>query len=306
MLPRPRCPWWFVWLVAVALALCLRALLPASATAPGDALPQLAFWQFIVAIAGAIWKGLEVAGRVALQILTWSVQQLWVFATTVYNAVKRVGSAFAIVGRKVWNFLEATYDHVLKPAWTKFWHWFDRFRRWLEDVARPIFKFLRTVHDVLLKFYTHFIRPILDFLDLTRGVLRTLGTFGLKWARTLDRKLADIEDKIDRPFRLVMAKVNEIINLVNRVVTADGLFQRVALMRSIARDYRLVYNTLVNSFSHPLTAGDLDDLEKDKPDAAAVRLAPFHQFVDTSDGPWAPTIHELVQIALQEATLLRR
>ncbi len=303
MLPRPRCPWWFVWLVALALALGLRLLTPAPDAGGGDALPQLAFWQFIIAIASAIWKGLEVAGKVALHILTWSVQQLWVFAGTIYNAVKRVGSAFAIVGRKVWNFLEATYDHVLKPAWTKFWHWFDRFRRWLEDVARPIFRFLRTVHDVLLGFYTRFIRPILDFLDLTRGVLRTLGSFGLQWARTLDRELADLEDKIDRPFRTLLAKVNEIINLVNRVVTADGLFQRIALMRSIARDYNQVWTVLRQSYSHPLTDADVTETRKRAASRTMAQVrADAAAALTTGEGRHRAVIEELVRVGYANLT----
>ena len=96
--------------------------------------------------------------------------------------------------------------------------------------------------------------------------MRILSSLGVAWARKLDAQLGAIEDKIERPFRYVLAKVNEIVNLVNRVITADGLFQRAALIRSLGRrlQVRVESNPAVASVN-PLTDAQRDEVRKRKP-----------------------------------------
>ena len=50
--------------------------------------------------------------------------------------------------------------------------------------------------------------------------------------------------KADANIPALLQKVNEVINIVNRIVTADGLFQRVALIRSMARDYKYAWKAI--------------------------------------------------------------
>jgi hypothetical protein len=78
-------------------------------------------------------------------------------------------------------------------------------------------------------------------------VARILSSLGLGWARKLDAYLGQLEDKIQRPFQFLLAKINEVINVVNRIVTLDGLIQRVALIRSLARDYKFAGNIWWNT-----------------------------------------------------------
>lgn len=246
-MPRRRAPLWFELVVAVGFVCAYRVLDPSNGWGgthgDGELRPQQAFWPLVILIASAIWKGLEVAGRVTLEVLKWSVIQLWAFAKTVYSATLAVGKDLIKGLRRGWDFLEATYDKVLKPAWQHFWKWFDRARRWLEDVFKPVFRWLYRVRKWILDFYAKYVRPILDILGIAQKVLRVLETLGLDWAKRLDAQLAELQRRIDEPFRYLLAQVNKIINVVNRVVTADGLFQRLALIRSIERDFKLVANT---------------------------------------------------------------
>jgi hypothetical protein len=229
------------WVVALLLVpyvfAWLLGLPPHAAAPPLDAPPveHLAFWSIFVVIASAIWKAIEVAGRVTLAALAWSVKALWAYAVGIYNAAKAIGKGFIIAGHAVWQFSRWTYDNVLKPAWEKFWHLVDRVRAGLDKVFRPIFRFLARVRAELLKWYDRFIRPILDTIDLTRSILRAFGALGLDLARELDRKLGELETRISAPFDWLLAKVNELVTWVDRIVTADGFFQRLTLIRSLEK-----------------------------------------------------------------------
>lgn len=255
--PRPAPPCWFVLLVTVAVALACRWLdsgISGGALGDGHEPPiQLAFWGFITVIAGAIFKGLQVAAKVTLAALSWSVKALWWFATTTANGLKVVGQALLVAAKKSWEFFRLTYDKVLKPAVLKFWRWFDKLRRWLDDTFAPVLKFLKDVKDAVLDFYKTFVRPWLDLIDIARRALRVLSSLGLGWARRLDAKLAALQEGIDRPFRLVLREINKIINVVNRIVTADGLFQRLTLIRSIGRDFEQVWSAITTPYAKPPT-----------------------------------------------------
>lgn len=285
-------------LVTVAAGLTVRALVPASGWSPGaggePGPPALAFWAIFIAIAEALWKGVEVAGKVALAILQYSVQVLWRVAVLIAKFAREVGQLAWKGLRQAWQLLRLTYSHVLKPAWKFVWKWVDKTERWLSRTFGPLVKRLRWLRDRVLKFYATFVRPILDIIDVSRRALRVLASLGVDWARTLDRKLAELEARIERPFRLVLAKLNEVINIVNRVVTADGLFQRLAYVRSLQRDYVYAWNTLKNAFDHPLTADDKQAIrDKHEPPKFSDVLSEVGQYLDSGDGPRASLLEEL-------------
>ncbi len=295
--PRVRAR--LVWLGVCAVLAVLVALDPRPVPSwPGvDQAPvSRAFWPLFIAVASAIWKALEVAGRITLQALAWSVRALWAFAGAIANAAKAVGKAFAIAGKEIWSFMRTTLARAIVAGWKKFWHLVDRFRAWLERSFKPVLDFLFMVRRRLMDFYTRWIRPVLDVIDIGRKVARVLGALGIEWAQALDRRLMEIQEAIDRPFRAVLARVNEIIGIVNRVVTADGLFQRLALIRSIERDVRYVFNTLHNAQSKPLTDDDRESaLARDNYKTGQQFIAETRVYLETGDGPNAASIDEWSQ-----------
>lgn len=294
---RSRPPLWFLLLVTVVAAWALRSFATPAAWGAGggghEPEVHVAFWPFVVFVAGLIWKGIEVAGRVTLEVLKWVVVNLSLVVTKVVNGLKDIGSALLLGLRKSWDFLKLTYDKVLKPGWEKFWRWFDRFRKWLDDTFGPVLQFLRRVRDNLLAFWKTYIRPWIDLIDVTRRVLRVLNTLGLKWAGQLDAELGRIEDAIERPFRLLLAKVNEVINLVNRVVTLDGLLQRIALMRSLLRDYQYAWRAIVNPYSHPVDQATRDAVHQAaKGKTLATVQSELREWFVSGGGAAAPIVTE--------------
>jgi predicted house-cleaning noncanonical NTP pyrophosphatase (MazG superfamily) len=261
--PRPPAPFWFHALIALVWALAARALTPAST----DPLaPSLAFWGIFLAIGELIWQGIHTVGDATVAALVFTVRQLWQFATTIYDGARHVADAIRIGLYKAWDFTKGLYEDILKPAWQKFWSLVDRVRGALEHALAPVIKFLRQIRDDIIGFYTKWVRPIIDTIETTRKILRVLAALHLDFARKLDVKLGELEELIDRPFRILLEKVNEILNLVNRVVTANGLFQRLALVRSIERDMVFIHREFVNMRSNPLDDVDLKRLrDKNKP-----------------------------------------
>ena len=299
MTPRRAAPpLWFLLCLAVVEALVYRVVsgnLDSWTLGGGQGQPvTVAFWPAIILIGSLIWKGLEVAGRVSLAVLQWVVANLSLVVTKALNALKDVGLGLLTGLKKTWEFFKLTYDRVLKPAVLKFWRWFDKARKWLDDTFRPVLDFLKGIRDNLLLFYKTWIRPWLDLIDITRRGLRILSSLGVAWARKLDAQLGAIEDKIERPFRYVLAKVNEIVNLVNRVITADGLFQRAALIRSLGRDYKYAWNLIRSAYSNPLTDAQRDEVRKRKPAHTVSALrAEFEEYFETGTGKNAARLNEV-------------
>jgi hypothetical protein len=227
--------------VVVALRVWAPAVLGAGH--PGDGPPplQLAWLSWVVVIAGWIKTSAEVISKLTLIALRWAVANLTLVVARLGNGLKALGHLLLVGVKDTWGFFRATYEDVIKPSLAKLWRWYKRFVKWLDDTFGPLLKHLRDLRDSLLKFWKTYVQPWLDLIDVTRRILQIFGAMGLDWAKTLDRKLAQLEAAIEKPFRLVLAKLNEVIDIVNRVITLDGLVQRVALIKSLARDYKFAW-----------------------------------------------------------------
>jgi hypothetical protein len=275
--PR-RAPLWFYVLVAAIVAVALRELVPApfasGGAGPTSHPPALAWFAILVSIVEALWKGVEVAGRVALAILQYSVHWAWRAIVLLGKGAAEI-AGYAWTGlRKTWSALKYAVLHP-KAAWEKLWHWVDRAEQWLEDTVGPVLHWLQELARKLRTFYRDYVQPWLDILDVTRRALRVLAALGVDWARTLDAKLGAIEDAIASRFLQVVGYLNDVINIVNRVVTADGLFQRLAYIRTLQRDWALAWKTLAAGYSKPVTTSDRE--------ATAAKVAAKTQGQITSD-----------------------
>lgn len=241
---RPPPPSWFVALVALALWYVQRAMLPADVPDPPPL--QYAFFGWLIPLAGAIYQGLKAVGELGLFLLYQMIQGLWKAFGNIYNAAIDIGKGVLRGFGVAWGFIKKLYTDLLLPGWTKFWQWIDRARHWLEDFFRPIFEFLRRIREEILKFYDKWVRPILDTIEIARKALSVFKALGFEWAKKLDALLVQVEEKINAPFLFALQKLNEVINIIDRIVTADGLFQRLALIRSLERDVRYVSRAFIN------------------------------------------------------------
>jgi hypothetical protein len=152
---------------------------------------------------------------------------------------------------------------VLLPLLRRLDDVLSRVFTWLRDTFGPVIEFLRKVRLRILEFYDKWFKPILDTIDVLRRILGIFSLFGLEWSRKLDRALAEIQDGIALAFERVLGEINRIMATVDRIVTLDGLLQRLTLLRSIERDIAYIWRAHSNSQSKPLT----------DPERAAARAA---------------------------------
>jgi len=294
---RPRRaspPLWFQVALVAGVAWLLHAFDLHAAEQPQV---MAAWFAWLVAVAQAIWAGVQAFGALTLAILGHTVSLLWEFAKSVHNGLLDFSRQFLKGGAKVWEFFRGLYDDVLKPAWQKFWKLVDAVRDALDRVFGPVIDILNAIRREILEFYDRFVRPVLDTIDVIQKALRVLSSAGVEWAKKLDDYLTKLEEKIQAPFTFLLRKVNEIIGIVNRVVTADGLFQRLALVRSIERDLKYIRQAWVNALSKPLTEAEkAAALAKVKARSEAELEEVFRTYFRTGGGPQAPLINELVMI----------
>jgi len=251
-------------LALVALALLLLAPVDAWTRRRLDpsGVLRVAFWQFLAVVVSAIWKGLRASGKYTLKELGWGLSHLWDVVKGVSRHVHDFGAGVWKRFKSAGGWFKHLYHDLLPSAWRKFWKQVDSLQRWLQKHVGPLVKGLVALRDDLLQWWAKYVRPWLDLLDITRRVLRVLGSFGLDWARRLDRRLADLEEKIEQPFLWVIGKLNEVISIVNRVATADGLFQRLAFIRTLERDYKLAWAAMANAYHKPRKEEDWKELRK--------------------------------------------
>jgi hypothetical protein len=184
----------------------------------------------------------------------------WLAATTASFLVS-TGAMFA----RIWDGVKIVWSDVLKPALV----WIDdnlkRLQAWLKDTFQPVFDFLKEVRCRLETFYKTFVRPVTDTIEFIRQVNRVLLTFHIDVLQKLDRVLQQVEQRIDEPFLWVNQKLNEITNFINSIVTLDGLFERLRLVKSMSRYAPAWLRIATAARTRPLNGDDAEVLQDFQP-----------------------------------------
>jgi len=204
----------------------------------------------IIAAVKVLWEITSTAVTVAVKALVvalqWAVTNL---TRLVVAGLKKSAVFLARVAKTTWRLARRGILATLKAL--------DKAMFWLfsnlERIFKPLLRFLDKVRGHVLWFYRKYVRPLLDAIEITRQIMRLLAWAGIDWAKAIDRKLQQLEDIITYPFDLVLNKINEIIGIVNRIVTLDGLLQRVVLFRSMVRDFGAHMNLWWRGVSRPLS-----------------------------------------------------
>jgi hypothetical protein len=244
MLPRrSRRAWLLELALGLAVALALRAH-PAPAGTPA-----LGFLSFLI--------------TAIVEIAKWIADEASTIAVVIWNVLKIVGSTLVNIGQavgrglvKVWDFFRGFYSNVIKPfvKWT--WTEINRLHDWLVKEFKPILAHLRTLRTWILKAYDKWLKPIFATIDVMRAITRLLADLHVPFAQAIDRKLADLEARLMLPIRLALSAINDVVNWINRIVTLDGLFQRLTLIESLWNYTGDLWNVLLQHAPAGVSADD--------------------------------------------------
>lgn len=191
----------------------------------------------------------------AIEALKWGVIELG-------KSLAWFGDLLKWAGGKIVAILQRFWSGVLKPLLGKLEDFVRWVQRQLQRIFGPIIDFLETVAKRIREFYDTFIRPVLDIIDAIRQVLRLLGDFGIKWARELDRFLAKMQEEIDRPFRFILSQINRLLGILERIITIDGLLDRILYVRSLFAYMRETWGVLWQRLHKPLTPAEKSQLNE--------------------------------------------
>jgi hypothetical protein len=129
----------------------------------------------------------------------------------------------------------ALWDRVILPGLKWANDKLLRLEHWLHNKVAPVLRWLAELKRRLDLWYAKYIKPITDTIDFIRLLNRTLETFHVHILSRLDDVLTRIEQRIEEPFLWLRAKITELENWIDRIVTLDGFFQRLTLIRSMGR-----------------------------------------------------------------------
>lgn len=181
------------------------------------------------------------------QLLGFIVDVLIFFLNLLFAIFIFLWNTMVVIVQTVWRGLRALgrlirplYDHVLRPFLRILRTVFAKIQVILAGVLRPALLALQCVNQALDILYNRILRPISQVFFLLRTWLRVLRIFAPKLARRLDQRIGKIEQKIFGGFFRIRAFVNNAITWINRLVTFDGLLQRVPFIGAVLRDLELL------------------------------------------------------------------
>lgn len=180
------------------------------------------------------------------------------FAVDVSKRFLQAGKWLLTLGRLLKRF----WDDILRPLLRLIWIWI----RFLWDELRIFIggalRILRAWADAIRALYNIWVRPILDLIDFARVALHGLAALGVDWAKELDKKLGDIEDKINAPFLEITKVINQISDLLDRILTLDGLLTRLLWLRTLAGYRKLTIQFWWNSQRPTINEAQVDKIKK--------------------------------------------
>lgn len=238
--------------------------------------------EYILSALTYVWGWIQQATRLI-------VDYLLDVARALAKSIVAVGKFFV----RVWGWLRKFWNEVIKPIVRKIDEFIQWLQRTLKRIFGPILEVLQKIRKEIQKFYDKFLKPILDVIDALRLVLRGLSVLGVDWARELDAKLARLQQLLTEPILQAIKRINEIAGWVDRIMTLDGLFQRLAFLRTLGALQRPIIRWAWNSQSTPVSSGEIDAAKKrNKPRTSAEIRAAVTEYARFEGGPYAARISE--------------
>lgn len=167
---------------------------------------------FIGSLFGALFggSGNATAGTIAPDALSN-------FATSIKNALSALAGVIAKAIGAIWDFLKSLWENFIK-----------KMLEWLRDHLVKLYQWIhahaKSLIDHLKKWKQWYDQHILPFqlkqialIQRIRQVLQILTAFHVKWATTLDNKLANLQSHIEQTIGFVRGTFNGVINWLNAI-----------------------------------------------------------------------------------------
>jgi len=172
--------------------------------------PSVSF-SFSGFLSGAV-QAIASAIRNVFIFLVQALQAVFVF---LYNLLSAVFNFMMKVFQNIGKFFRHVWDNYLKNFFFKLAQLYAKLRAALAKIFGPLLRWLRKIREWLDKNYWPMVKRQLAMLHQLRQILSIFKAFNIKWAKALDERLAKTEQIIIHNTRVIYAKLNEVITLVN-------------------------------------------------------------------------------------------
>lgn len=227
----------------------------------------------VLAIASVIWDGIQAAADVAMIALQWLVHALWIMVASLAHTVSEGFWLAAKFAGKALDYIKVAWDRALKPFLNWAYKKLYALEQWVKLKLAPVLQFLERVKAAIDQIYKGFVKPIVDTIEFLRALNRVLEAFHITVLAKLDEVLQQIEQRLEDPFLWVRAKITWVENWIDRIVTFDGLFQRITLLASMAKHAPEWLNIGANFRHRPLTSDEAGALARGSQVTAGPALA---------------------------------
>ncbi len=244
----------------------------------------------IIAVLQYIWDALLGFAEYALKALNFIWDALVKGLAKLAEGFVRTGQWFG----KILDVLRRFWRHVLQPFLQFIGDMLRILKYELERIFGPILKLIRNAIQFVRDIYRNFVRPILDVIDAFRVFLKGLGALGVDWAKELDRKLGEFEDKINAPFLSLLHILNQIAGYIDRIMTLDGIFTRLIWLQSLGAYRRPTIRWFWNSQHRETDSSEIDRIHKKSlPPEQDQIVASAKEVIATKTGDLGPQVSEL-------------
>ncbi len=237
----------WTWRRALVELVCTLALAWYIRHHPTSA-PLGAFWGAFFAVLSGIWDAFKTAATVTATAIASAFSWL---KSRVFDLGRTIGGGLSFLGGKVLDvagFLGGGLETIGRVVFNTIASGVKIAFTVLQQGVSAVVNVVKGIRDAVTTFYGNYVQPIIDALDRTKQIATILGDLGLTTFKQLAAKISGIEQKIQEPFQIVIGKLNEVLGVLNRVVTLDGLLQRLTLFKSLL-SYRVDFaNFTFNAF----------------------------------------------------------
>lgn len=213
------------------------------------------------------WFGIT-AGKI-LQFLTLLKDYVLKLSQQLLIGVFRTARALA----KVLRTLAVLAAHGVKAFAQWSYREIIKLHDFLKAKFGPVLKWLRTLKQHIRDIYDRFVKPIVDVIQFIRQLNALLELFHITLLKKLDAVLAQIERRIEEPFIALNKWITWAENQIDTIINEFGLFQRITLLKSMAR--------YVAPWSHGFWNSQIDGTRQAGDDYSRGRIYP-------RDEVWAP------------------
>src|SRR5260370_12018936 len=218
------------------------------------------FGGFIIAIAGAIWAGIQAIGTFIATSLTAVVS--WIVDTALPAILTTRTALGSLVAQGFGYFLKGLRhvpSDIVHGRFVHLWRDYLQLKNKLNDWFTAHFGWLIKLRNVYSNWYKTTIQPVLDVINHVRRALKIFPLVHLTYAERLDNYLGKLESKIIHNSLVLRPKINEILDYVDLVLDPAGLVRGNIFLGSAAGARRGLFNSLWLGFRRKLSTAEHRD-----------------------------------------------